>query len=293
MGTGITVNFRIKNEECFIRAAILSVLPLAEKVMVYDTGSTDGTLDEVRSIQHPRITLIRLPAMKPVELTKLRNEILARTTTEWAMAVDGDEIYPASAIRCIMEEIPRVPPTIHRIEVHRKHFVNSFNFISPMDRIGRIFRAARIRHGVGDPKAFGSVGHETPYLKDAPQTPWDAYSMTLPAKAYFFHCQYLQRSPLDGQMGRLRGWRKPVFPVMPYFGPWPETLSIEGRVSRQLTSELAGKWLNLNAHSVIRLTVHGQWSIPGFWRLRSWPPKELVEVGESSVIEQALRNGSR
>ena len=37
----MTVHCLIRNEERFIRAAILSILPLAQRVLVYDTGSTD------------------------------------------------------------------------------------------------------------------------------------------------------------------------------------------------------------------------------------------------------------
>ena len=68
LAPGLTIHFRIRNEENFVRAAILSVLPLAERIMVYDTGSTDRTLKEVQSIRDKKIELVCKGPMSPKEL---------------------------------------------------------------------------------------------------------------------------------------------------------------------------------------------------------------------------------
>ncbi len=273
--SGITVHCRVRNEECFVRAAISSVLPLAEQVLVYDTGSTDRTLEEIRSIRSPKIELVATGQRSPLELAQLRNEMIDRTTTEWCMIVDGDEIYPAHAVARIAELIPTIPDSIHRIAVHRRHFVSAFNFVSGTDRIGRIYRRATIRHGIASSRVANAVGHETPYLVANPSTPWAQFSRCLPADVWFFHCQYLVRSSKDADMGRLRGWRQPPFPVRPYFGPWPEALHT-GPVAMRWTAALARQWIALNARAFAAYCRHYAGWMPREWQLRRWPPKDLL-----------------
>jgi hypothetical protein len=148
--------------------------------------------------------------------------------------------------------------------------VESFHFVSSPDRIGRIFRTGKIRCGIA--AKVGQVGHETPYLVDDPTTPWSRYSMTLSPAVRFFHCHYLRRSAEDGQMGRLRGWRKVPFPVRPCCGPWPDSLA-EARESAPPRSAFA-ECLRLNVWLAWQRSWHVGWA-PGIWRLRSWPPKDL------------------
>ncbi|MBI4004245.1 MAG: glycosyltransferase [Candidatus Omnitrophica bacterium] len=237
--TGITVHCRIKNEERFIRAAIRSVLPLAERVLVYDTGSTDATLHEVASINSEKIEIVQKKFSTPQELCEFRNEMIERTTTEWYMVVDGDEIYPTHAVRRIAEEMELVLPTVHRIAVNRRHFAESFNFLSPTHPVGRIFRTSQIRW------RGASGGTETPYLRHDPSVSWNQFSMRLPRDVFFFHCHNFVRSSRDAELGELRRWRRPPFPALPYFGPWPETFELDG-VTHWMTPELFWTWIGLN-----------------------------------------------
>lgn len=279
---GITVHCRLRNEERFIRPALLSVLPLAERVLVYDTGSTDATLERVASIQSDKITIIHKPPASPRGLAEYRNEMIERTHTGWFMLVDGDEMYPAQAVQGIAQAIRAVPPTIHRIEVNRRHFIGSFNFVSPVDGVGRIYRTSKIRHGMASPAMTGRVGHEVPHLMDEPFTPWQRFSMRFPRDIFFFHCQYLVRSSKDAELGRLRGWRRPPLLVLPYFGPWPETLTELDGVAHRMTPELFAHWVRVNA-TLIRTRCRNPLPPPGLWRLKRWPPKSLVVLGGPSV----------
>jgi glycosyltransferase involved in cell wall biosynthesis len=285
--TGITVHCRVRNEEIFIGAVLRAVLPMADRVLVYDTGSSDGTVDQVKAIQSPKIELRQVGLLSPIELTALRNEMADRTDTEWYIKVDGDEIYPASAVRRILQVLPQMPPTIHRLVVNRTHFYGSYNFVSGIDGLGRIFRTKTMRTGI-TPAPGNTVGHETPYMIEDPTRPWRTYSATMPKDVFFFHCQYMRRSMKDDQLGRLRGWRKPPFPVLPFFGPWPETLDA-GDVQTRWTPALLRQWLRLNAHSLTSRTARGAWSPPGVWRLKSWPPKNIRIPAKWSELPGALR----
>ena len=235
----ITVHCLLRNEEKFVRQAIMSVLPIAQRVLVYDTGSTDATLDVVSSIDSDKIEIVQKKSSGSRDLTEYRNEMIEQTTTEWFMLVDGDEIYPADSVRRIVDEMERIPQNIHRIVVHRRHFVGSFNLISPVDGLGRIFRTSRIRIRKDYP-------YQTSCLRDNPSTPFNKFSMQFPEDIFFFHCNYLVRSSKDAELGRFRGWRKPPFPVHPYLGPWPETLELNG-IAHRMTSKLFCAWMGMNA----------------------------------------------
>jgi len=245
----LTVHCLVRNEERFIRPAILSILPLAERVLVYDTGSTDATLEILASIQSEKLAIVRKTFAHPRELNGFRNEMIERTTTGWFMLVDGDEIYPSSAISRIAEELQAVPATICEIDLWRMHFVRSFNFISSRDTVGRIYRTSRIRWRTAHLPSY-RLRADSPFLRENPSASVDDYSMRFPEDIFFFHCQYLVRSSNDGELGALRRWRwrKPPLPVLPYFGPWPETLAVDG-VADRMTPRIFAAWVGLNAHS--------------------------------------------
>jgi glycosyltransferase involved in cell wall biosynthesis len=242
----ITVHCLVRNEERFIRAAILSVLPLAKRVLVYDTGSTDATLEILSSIQDKKLEIVQKAFSRATELTDFRNEMIERTETEWFWLVDGDELYPPHAVERIAEEIREASPTVHKIAIRRIHFMGSFNFVSRVDSAGRIYRAAKVRWRPGVLPHY-RLRADTEYLVDDPSASLQPHRMLLPEEIFFFHCQYLARSSKDDELGLLRRWRwrKPPFPVRPYFGPWPETLQLDG-VARRMTPELFLSWVGLN-----------------------------------------------
>ena len=291
-GGGITVHCLIRNEERFIKAAILSVLPLAKRILVYDTGSSDATIEVVSSIQSDlsavpsgtgqagKIELVRKTFSSPRELTRFRNEMIERTTTEWFMVVDGDEIYPAQAIQGIAQALPHVAPTIHQIKVHRKHFLGSLNFISPVDCLGRIYRTSQIRHRTGYPLRR-RLRADTPYLRDNPLASLKPHSMRLPEGIFFFHCQYLIRSSKDAELGRLRRWRTPPFPARPYFGPWPKTLELDG-VAHRMSPQLWWAWIGLNARLLGARGLGRPWAPPeaGAPGAGAEQPQEFLEASD-------------
>jgi len=252
----ITVHCLVRNEERFVRAALSSVLPLARRVLVYDTGSTDATLDVVTSLASDKIELVQKPAPGPRQLSEYRNEMIERTTTEWFMLVDGDEIYPAHSVRRILEEIPTVPPGIHRVDIQRREFLRSFNFISPVRWIGRIFRTSQIQIRPGHRPNRPWI--DLPYLRDDSSAPLDQFTVRLPEDVFFVHCHYFVRSSRDVDLGEFRRWRTPRFPALPYFGPWPETFELNG-VAHRMTPGIFYTWIWLNARIVWSRYFHLPW----------------------------------
>lgn len=226
MKPGITVHCRVRNEEYFARAALQSVLPLAEKILVYDTGSSDSTVLKILKIESDKIELVRKKASDPAGICEYRNEMIEKTETEWFMLVDGDEIYPPEAAERILQEMNSVPPNMHRIKISRRHFYDGFKFISPPDSLGRIYRTEKVRFRLYN-ESDNRVGHETPYLRGQASIPRDRYTLPFPEDIFFFHCHFLKRSSRDSELGNLRGWRKPPFPLVPYTGVLPEGVEAE------------------------------------------------------------------
>ncbi len=246
--SGITVHCRVRNEENFVREALLSVLPLAEKILVYDTGSTDATLDKIRSIQSDKIEIVEKAPSDPIGIMEYRNEMIEATETEWFFLVDGDEIYPPESILGIQDAIKGVPDSISRIVISRTHFYGGVNFVSLPDRLGRIYRTSAIRFRIYDPED-NRVGHETTCFIKNPKEPAGSFSAEFPEDIFFFHCHYLARSSKDGDLGYLRHWRNPPFPIVPFFGPWPDTLNAEA-LPKRMTFQVLVRWLGLLSQSL-------------------------------------------
>lgn len=94
MNPSVTIHTIIKNEDQWIWYALMSVIDFADQILIYDTGSTDNTLDIIKSINSPKIVLESHLASTREDLVKLRQLQLDRTRTPWFMLLDGDEIWP-------------------------------------------------------------------------------------------------------------------------------------------------------------------------------------------------------
>jgi glycosyltransferase involved in cell wall biosynthesis len=244
----LTVHIRVRNEERFVRQAIESVLPAADKILIFDTGSTDRTVERILEIKDPRVQIVHKPATDAAGLVRYRNEMADLVKTEWFWIVDGDEVYPKGAALLVREFLLTVPGHVHRIAVRRKHFYGSFNLIGKFDAGGRIYRTSRIRTRIFKPKYGDRVGHETPYDIADPDAVRQVFSITVPEEIWFFHLHYMPRSSKDSELGRMRGWRDPPFPLRIYLGPWPAGLA-DPAPEKKLTSRLCLQWVLANLQS--------------------------------------------
>lgn len=92
----VTLHTIVCNESRFVKAALLAVLSSNEvdRVLVWDTGSTDQTVTEILSINDKRIIFQQKGRVNRKDLVELRNKQIALTRTPWILLVDGDEIWP-------------------------------------------------------------------------------------------------------------------------------------------------------------------------------------------------------
>lgn len=104
----IWVNTIIHNEENFIWFAVMSVVDFVDKVLIYDTGSTDKTVEiikEIQKIKGDKIVFKEVGAVDKNEFTKVRQEMLEESDCDWILIVDGDEIWSDGSIKKITEKI--------------------------------------------------------------------------------------------------------------------------------------------------------------------------------------------
>ncbi len=105
----LAVHCIVKNEENYIWYALTSVVAFADKIIVFDTGSSDKTVSIIKELQvhYPNIIFEEKGECDQKRHTELRQEMIERTMSDWFMILDGDEVWSRRG----MEEIMRVMST--------------------------------------------------------------------------------------------------------------------------------------------------------------------------------------
>lgn len=101
-------NIIVKNEDRYIWFAIKSVINYLDKILIYDTGSTDRTVEIIKSLQdgYPEKIIFKQKGLvNPEGLTNLRNEMLEETKSDWFLLVDGDEVWWEDSIKEVVKKI--------------------------------------------------------------------------------------------------------------------------------------------------------------------------------------------
>jgi len=95
----------VKNEERFIWFSVMSVIEHVDKVLIWDTGSTDNTVKIIQKIKRKypnKIIFNEVGDIDIDEFTKVRQEMLNETNSDWFLMVDGDEIWWDGSIKKII-----------------------------------------------------------------------------------------------------------------------------------------------------------------------------------------------
>jgi glycosyltransferase involved in cell wall biosynthesis len=98
----ITAHCLVKNEDRFIEYAVKSVIDFVDQVLIFDTGSTDGTVNIIKQLQlsYPsKIIFEEKGECDKKQHTQLRQEMIEKTSTDWFMIVDGDEVWTDRAMQ--------------------------------------------------------------------------------------------------------------------------------------------------------------------------------------------------
>lgn len=101
----ITVHSVVINEDQYIAPALLSVLPYVDKVLIFDTGSTDRTVETIKSIKSSKIEFEQKGEVSAQQYVALRQEQIDRTKTDFFLLLDGDEVWPKKSIEQLLQTL--------------------------------------------------------------------------------------------------------------------------------------------------------------------------------------------
>jgi glycosyltransferase involved in cell wall biosynthesis len=86
----------VRNEERFIWYALSSIVEYVDRIIVWDTGSSDLTAKIIRKAQSffpEKIELKEVGEVSAREISGLREKMLRQTTADWVINLDGDEVW--------------------------------------------------------------------------------------------------------------------------------------------------------------------------------------------------------
>lgn len=116
----IWANTIVHNEENFIWFALMSVVDFVDQILVYDTGSTDKTVQiikEVQKVKRNKIKLVEVGDADENKFPKLRQKMLEESLCDWILILDGDEIWWEDSIKKIIDKIQKDGQRIEGIVV--------------------------------------------------------------------------------------------------------------------------------------------------------------------------------
>ena len=98
----VTIHMIVRNEDRFVYAALACAVPFVAHTIIYDTGSTDQTLVQIKKFQHTfpqySIELQQKKISSPSEIGELRVSQVKQTDTPFFLLLDGDEIWPRNQL---------------------------------------------------------------------------------------------------------------------------------------------------------------------------------------------------
>ncbi len=107
----IWAHMLVKNEARWLWYSVASIAPYVDKVLLWDTGSTDKSLDVIKSLLDyfpGRIDFKKRPQSSAFDFAEVRQEMLDVTQSDWFLTVDGDEIWWKDSIGKLVSHINKV-----------------------------------------------------------------------------------------------------------------------------------------------------------------------------------------
>ncbi len=98
----------VKNEERYLWYAVSSIVDFVDKVLLWDTGSTDNTVKIIKNLQESypgKILFKEVGEVDPDGFTRVSQEMLEETKSDWFIIVDGDEVWWEEGIKQMVEDI--------------------------------------------------------------------------------------------------------------------------------------------------------------------------------------------
>jgi hypothetical protein len=98
----ITATMIVRNEAAFLPACLASIRPLADEIVLVDTGSTDASPDIARAFG---AKVLHFPWCD--DFSAARNHAIAHATGDWLLYIDADErVHPSDKTALLGELAP-------------------------------------------------------------------------------------------------------------------------------------------------------------------------------------------
>ena len=203
----ITAHFVIKNEEIWIWYAIMAIIDHVDKVLVLDTGSTDHTVEIVKSIKSDKIELVEPKKCEGMDFydsfTEWKNQLVNMTKTTWWICIDADEIYSTSGFKIMKDLLPAIPIEYTTLASKMKFFVEHLHRVSSEEVT---WRYAFVR--TGEHRWILGYGDEILVPRPAPAQRLSHWYNHEGWEFDCFHTTFLQRTYLEKDDTYQRAHRK-------------------------------------------------------------------------------------
>jgi len=98
----------VKNEARWLWYSVSSVINHVDKLLLWDTGSIDGSVEIEKELvkKYPDKIVLKNREQKTAEdFTRVRQEMLEETKADWLLILDGDEVWWEKSIKKLIETI--------------------------------------------------------------------------------------------------------------------------------------------------------------------------------------------
>ena len=144
----IWVHALVKNEERYLWYSVSSIIDYIDKVLLWDTGSTDGSLEICQTLKQKypeKIDFKKVQQETADEFPKIRQRMLDETDADWFLMVDGDEVWWNDSISKVVEKINSEGNRTESVVVRMVYPVGDI-FHRQEERAGKYELAGKIGH---------------------------------------------------------------------------------------------------------------------------------------------------
>ncbi len=138
----LSVAMIVRDEENNIRRALDSVLPIADEIVILDTGSVDSTKAIITAYEDPKIKLSDHPWQN--DFSEARNASIEKCTGDWILILDADEELAPEAQSGLRAELESLPDAVNTVMMVGRNYVTGQTFDTMSQP--RVFRRETIHY---------------------------------------------------------------------------------------------------------------------------------------------------
>lgn len=250
----IWVNTIVNNEENFVWFAIMSVIDFVDKVLIWDTGSTDKTVKIIKELKKKLGDKIDFKEVGPVdgnEFTKMRQAMLEQSNCDWIIILDGDEVWWKKSIKKLVQEIKKKGQEIDGIVVpmfmavgdiyhYQKEEAGKYQLLGKKGHLS--LRAVnKTIPGLYVGKPYGSEG----YFDESNQ-PIQERKQIMFLDAPYLHTSHLKRSPQKRKYDKFK---------YELGRPFPDNFKYPEALSEPYPKLVSSPWVRISGMDFLKAKV--------------------------------------